>query len=83
MNALLARTLTFLNAVLGIGIILAGLIMGYQSGAVSGNAPLGLIGGGIGGLVAAAFLCGIIGLLSQIEHHLRTLLALATRAGQS
>lgn len=67
MNRFLAETLSALNGVIAILIIVGGLYLGF-------TAPFGglfsVIVGGVFGVIAAALACGVISYLALIEGHL-------------
>lgn len=75
MNRLLADTLSFLNGLIAVVIIVAGGGIGYFSVTFAGQRPLGLLIGALIGLVVAAFVCGAIAYLALIEAHLRKIAA--------
>lgn len=67
MNRVLAETLTLLNGVIAIVIIIAGLLVGYR---LSGGTMMGIIMGGFVGFLFAALACGTLAYLALIERHL-------------
>ena len=72
MNRMLADTLSALNLVLAIAIIVLGAVGGYRWAKVAGDNLT--FGTGIGlaiGVVAAAAICGLLAVLCLIESHLR------------
>jgi hypothetical protein len=69
----------FLNGLIAVIAILAGLIAGWNAPAFATMQPIGLIVGGLGGLVVSAVVCGILAFFGLIEDHLRTLADAADR----
>lgn len=67
MNRALAETLSFLNGLIAVVIVLIGLAAGYR---ISGGSMLGALSGGFVGFLFAALACGAIAYLALIEHHL-------------
>lgn len=67
MNRFLADTLSALNGVIAVLIIIGGLYLGF-------TAPVGglfsVIVGGVIGVIVAALACGVISYLALIEGHL-------------
>lgn len=83
MNGLLASSLSALNAVFALIIILAGVFFGFgYSRSALIDPSIGIIVGAIGGIVVAVLTCGVIALLARIEEHLRDI-AREIRAGKS
>lgn len=67
MNRALAETLSFLNGLIAVVIVLIGLAAGYR---ISGGSMLGTLSGGFVGFLFAALACGAIAYLALIERHL-------------
>lgn len=77
MNRVLAETLTALNGVIAIVIVLAGAFFGYR---VSGGALSTVLIGAVLGLLIAALTCGLIAYLALIERHLAKIAGKSTPA---
>jgi len=70
MNRALAETLSFLNGLIAVVMVLFGLAAGYR---ISGGTILGTLSGGFVGFLSAALACGTIAYLALIERHLATI----------
>jgi hypothetical protein len=70
MNRFLADTLSGLNVILAVLIVLGCTVQGYRIGDLDGLGIFGLAFGVVVGLVIASLTCGIIALLTLIEGHL-------------
>lgn len=67
MNRILAETLSALNGVIAVAIVLAGMFIG----ALASSANLLVVAlGGVMGLLVAALTCGIVAYIALIERHL-------------
>jgi len=72
MHRMLADLLAAINALLAVLIVLFCTAAGYQWARAAGeNLTFGAGMGLIGGLVAAALVCGLLAIASLIERHLR------------
>lgn len=74
MNRFLASTLTTLNALYALGIILGCVIYGAAAGQPTGS--INIAGAALGvviGIVVASMFCGLVAFLALIEAHLRYL----------
>lgn len=71
MNRILASTLSALNLIYALLIILAGMGIGSTM-AVQGGAPsgIGMILGAVVGILVASIVCGLVAFLTLIERHL-------------
>jgi membrane associated rhomboid family serine protease len=82
MNRFLARTLSTLNAVFALLIIVIATASGATGGGYYFTGSLSLTGaifGGLGGVLVAALICGTIAFLTLIERHLSVLAEAAKR----
>ncbi|TKT79968.1 hypothetical protein [Aquamicrobium sp. LC103] len=70
MNRILAETLTALNGVIAIAIVIGAAFMGYR---LFSGSPFGVFFGAAIGLLIAALSCGVIAYLVLIERHLAKL----------
>ncbi|MET3662504.1 hypothetical protein [Aquamicrobium ahrensii] len=67
MNRFLAETLSLLNAIIAVLIVVAGVGVGYQA---TGGAISGMFAGAVAGALVAELACGTIAYLVLIERHL-------------
>ncbi|MEF2554059.1 hypothetical protein VQ042_22420 [Aurantimonas sp. A2-1-M11] len=67
MNRALASTLSAINGLVALVIVLVGAVAGYG---LAGQSAAGALVGAIGGFVIAAVSCGVIAYLTLIERHL-------------
>lgn len=67
MNRFLAETLSLLNGIIAVVIVLAGTYLGFR--ASYGNMFVSFLGAMLG-IVVAALACGVIAYLALIENHL-------------
>jgi len=67
-NSMLASILSTINALLALGIILAGAGFGSSYATENGyGSALGIVGGLVGGLLVAVMICGLLALLIDIR----------------
>ena len=67
MNRILAETLTLLNGLIAVVIILIGLFVGYR---LWGGTMIATLLGGVAGFILASLSCGALAYLALIERHL-------------
>lgn len=79
MNRFLADTLSVLNGVIAVVIVLTGAYLGYQS--TFGGFFTVILGGALG-VIVAALTCGVISYLALIEEHLAKIAGSANNNGQ-
>lgn len=84
MNRFLARTLSTLNAVFALLIIVIATASGATGGGYYFTGEISIPGailGGLGGVLVAALVCGAIAFLTLIERHLSILADAVKRNG--
>ncbi|MFN3506222.1 MAG: hypothetical protein ACK4ZU_02015 [Allorhizobium sp.] len=71
MNRFLASTLSTINLLLALAIIVCAMVLGGTYGQAAGQlSGAGLLIGLVCGLIVAATICGLIAFLTLIERHL-------------
>lgn len=84
MNNFLAKTLSSINALVAIVILVVATLSGATAASAQGGSGMFVIGavfGAVAGLIFAALICGTIALLVMIERHL-SIIAAATKRPQ-
>ncbi|MEN3149344.1 hypothetical protein ABCW43_18755 [Neorhizobium sp. IRAMC:178] len=84
MNNFLAKTLSSINALVAIVILVVATLSGATAASAQGGSGMFVIGavfGAVAGLIFAALICGTIALLVMIERHL-SIIAEATKRPQ-